>query len=116
MRTNHHAFAALDAGLLVPHRYLESEVPLFVAGGSGLERAIGNKRAYWQLLAAISINQTERVRDGLRGFVRERRRQLSAVRSLARNFDLEQIRKRLVDGSDVLLHNFLALFAVSLLN
>ena len=116
VRADHHALAALDTRLLVPHGYFEGQVALLVAGCAGRERAVRVKGADRQFLAQVAINDAQRIGDFLRGIGGEWGRHLFLAGDLGWNLDLEQVGERLVHRCDILLHHLFALAAVGLLD
>ena len=116
VRADGHTFQALDANLLVPNRNVQREVALLVLRRGGRERAVHRKRAHGQVVALAGGEFAQHVLHELRRIGRDRRQQPAAAVHVLRHRHFVQMLQRVVHRLEVHGHDFLAFFAVGLLD
>ncbi len=111
MRAHHHAFAALDAQVLVPNRNLQRQVTLLPFGSAGGKGAVHGHRADRQSVAVSGVDGRQHSAYELRraghGLLR-----LIAAGGRAGYLDFVQIRQRMIHSGEVLLHHGFAPLAI----
>ena len=116
MRADQHAFAALDAQLLIPFRNLESDVALFPLRRRGGESAVDGHGADRQIVAFAGNDPPEYLLHEFGRGGGDGRPDVELSRHCVRNFHLMQVSQSFVHCCEVLLHHAFAALAVSLLD
>ncbi len=116
VRADKGADAALDAERFVPDRDIHSDVALLVLRGCGREGAIGRHRRDRQCVAKAGNDAAGHFLHKLRRGLGDGRGHYELAGRLGRNFDLMNVLESGVDGGVVHRHNFVARFAVTLLD
>ncbi len=116
MRANKGTASALDTQVGFPNRNFEGDVALFPLGCAGGIGAIIREFAHRDLVAVAGNHLAENFLDKHRGILRNRLAAIVSGGNLLRVVDFVHIGNCLVDGFEVLLNNFFALAAVSILN
>ena len=116
MGANQHAFAALDAKLLVPNGNFLGDVALFPLRGAGRESSIHRKCADGQGVSAAGDDGAQHVANKCRRSRGNGRQNVEAARRATGNGNLEQIRQSVVHGGEISFDDSFAALAVSLAN
>ena len=116
MRAHHHALAALDAEVFVPHRDFESDVALLPHRGAGRECPVDRQLRNRERIAVAGDDRSEHVLHKLgRGF-RNRAAHIEPAGDGVGNRHLVHMVERRVHGGVVLPNHRFAALAVSLVN
>src|SRR6185369_6452642 len=116
VRADEGADAALDAELFVPDRDVDSDVALLVLRGGGREGTVGRHHGDSQVVAEAGDDAAGDVLDEFRGGLGDCRRHLELAGGLGRYLDFVDVLECFVDGGVVHGDNFVAGFAVALLD
>src|SRR5262245_17375391 len=114
MRADHGTLAALNAGLGIPDRNFERQVPLLPPCRGSRERSIHPKGTDRKVIAPTGIDWAEHFGFKMRGVRRKWRRHLDHARHLVRYLHLEQVCECFIYCFHIPRDNFFAFAAIGL--